>query len=188
MFAASDPFGNRLEFFVGHHHARTSFLSPTGVRFITGPLGIGHAFLWISSVDTFLDFYVDTLGFALSDTLEVGQGPPAQFLHCNPRHHTLAGMVNSAMPLGLGHLMLEVDTLDAVGAAYDRCINAGIPIFATLGKHANDQVVSFYAESPSGFPVEYGVHGRLIDDATWVVSHYTEDRIWGHAGPSDPRA
>ena len=33
-----------------------------------------------------------------------------------------------------------------------------------LGKHPNDEMVSFYSRSPSGFDVEFGFGGRLVDE------------------------
>jgi hypothetical protein len=41
--------------------------------------------------------------------------------------------------------------------------------------------VSFYSHSPSGFFVEYGWAGRVIDSATWQP-HETFDgpSLWGH--------
>jgi biphenyl-2,3-diol 1,2-dioxygenase len=41
------------------------------------------------------------------------------FLHCNPRHHTLA-LVPASMPKRLNHFMLQVDSMDDVGLAHDR--------------------------------------------------------------------
>jgi hypothetical protein len=42
-------------------------------------------------------------------------------------------------------------------------------------------VISFYANTPSGFFVEYGFGGRVIDPATWQP-HETFDgpSFWGH--------
>ena len=45
----------------------------------------------------------------------------------------------------------------------------------------NDRTVSFYLGCPSGFALEYGWGGRVIDDATWQVECYDSvDSIWGH--------
>lgn len=51
----------------------------------------------------------------------------------------------------------------------------------TLGRHTNDYMTSFYANSPSGFFVENGWGGRIIDPATWEP-HQTTDgpSFWGH--------
>ena len=39
------------------------------------------------------------------------------------------------------------------------------------------------SRSPSGFDVEFGCGGRLVDDATWTVSAITKPRFWGHRPP-----
>ena len=71
-------------------------------------------------------------------------------------------------PAGIVHLMIEVAALDDVGRALDRCTRRGAPVSASLGRHANDLMVSFYVRTPGGFDIEYGTDGRLVDDATWV--------------------
>jgi 3,4-dihydroxy-9,10-secoandrosta-1,3,5(10)-triene-9,17-dione 4,5-dioxygenase len=76
--------------------------------------------------------------------------------------------------------MIEVASLDDVGRAMDRCARRGAPASATLGRHANDLMVSFYVRTPGGFDIEYGTDGRLVDDATWVSQETTAISLWGH--------
>jgi 3,4-dihydroxy-9,10-secoandrosta-1,3,5(10)-triene-9,17-dione 4,5-dioxygenase len=102
-----------------------------------------------------------------------------RFLGCNPRHHSLALAPFPAEP-GIVHLMIEVAALDDVGLAMDRCARRGARMSATLGRHANDLMVSFYVATPGGFDIEYGTDGRLIDDATWVSRETTAISLWGH--------
>ena len=85
-----------------------------------------------------------------------------------------------AAPKRLNHIMLQVTSLDAVGRGLDRANAAGVPIASSLGKHTNDQMVSFYMQTPSGFDVEYGFGGIEIDDATWQVGAHHATSIWGH--------
>ena len=49
---------------------------------------------------------------------------------------------------GLIHLMVEVDSLDAVGQALDRVNKDGFQLSSTLGRHTNDKMVSFYVRAP----------------------------------------
>ena len=54
-------------------------------------------------------------------------------------------------------------------------------IGVTLGRHINDEVTSFYSNSPSGFMVEYGWGGRTIDPATWQPEQVSwGPSMWGH--------
>ena len=87
--------------------------------------------------------------------------PPVwfRFLGCNPRHHSLA-LAPMPAPAGIVHLMIEVATLDDVGRALERCAPAEAPVSASLGRHANDLMVSFYVRTPGGFDIEYGTDGR----------------------------
>jgi extradiol dioxygenase len=75
---------------------------------------------------------------------------------------------------------LMARTLDDVGYTLDRHHEAKAPISMSLGKHTNDQMVSFYSRSPSGFDVEFGYSGRVVDEATWTVTQITKPSFWGH--------
>ena len=54
---------------------------------------------------------------------------------------------------------------------------------ATLGRHPNDLMTSFYMRTPSDILVEYGWGGREVDDATWQPHELTSAAsFWGHHG------
>jgi len=189
MLRFDDPSGNALEVFCGAALEHRPAVSPYGNRFLTGPLGMGHVVLPVSDGEASLRFYTDVLGFRLRDSMRMapelfGQpagGPPLwlRFLGCNPRHHALA-LAPFPAPAGIVHLMIEVAALDDVGRAMDRCARRGARMSATLGRHANDLMVSFYVATPGGFDIEYGTDGRLVDDATWVSRETTAISLWGH--------
>lgn len=149
--------------------------------FLTGEQGLGHVVLLVPDLEAGLRFYVDTLGFLETDHIEAGVS--LRFLHCNPRHHTVA---LSAVPgmAGLHHVMLEVYDVDDVGRALDVVNERGLPLAMTLGRHPNDLMTSFYVRTPSGFEIEYGAGGRQIDDATWEVTTYDAVSLWGHKPPA----
>ena len=179
LVRAEDPAGYQLELFCTPALNHTPIVSPVGVsRFVTGELGLGHVVLRVPDIDKSAAFYTDVLGFRLSDRQVRRQGGEALFLHCNQRHHSLA-LVGPLDP-GLHHLMVEVGTLDDVGYAFDRFVDAGLPISKTIGKHTNDHMVSFYGKSPSGIEFEYGCGGIRVDDAVWSTSEITESSFWGH--------
>ena len=83
------------------------------------------------------------------------------------------------MKPGVDHFMLEVDNLDVVGRALDQVTKLGVPVTVTLGKHSNDHMTSFYIRTPSGFDLEYGYGGRLVDDS-WIPTWFRSPSIWGH--------
>ena len=83
----------------------------------------------------------------------------------------------------LNHFMIEAPRLDDVGHAFDLFKQRGL-YSGDLGRHTNDRMFSFYAETPSGFMIEYGHGGRLIEDeALWQVELHTAPSIWGHGMP-----
>jgi 3,4-dihydroxy-9,10-secoandrosta-1,3,5(10)-triene-9,17-dione 4,5-dioxygenase len=139
------------------------------------------------SFDASSSFYEDVMGFGMADLMKVRFTPdPAEpekrlhFMHCNERHHSLA-IFESAMPAGCVHVMVEVDSIDEVGRAMDRMKAAGVKLTGTLGRHANDHMVSFYMQTPSGFMLEYGADGRTIDDwDNFSAFQSTVNSFWGH--------
>lgn len=187
MICLLDPAGNRHELFHGPILAPTPFRSPAGVeRFVTGPLGIGHVVLPAPNIDETRDFLHDVLGFDVSDYMTHrphgadGPGMRIDFLHCdNPRHHSLA-LFEGEVPAGCVHLMVELPTLDEVGRAHDRMERTGARLMATLGRHSNDHMVSFYLATPGGFALEYGFGGLQVDWTTHSAFEFTTVSEWGH--------
>jgi 3,4-dihydroxy-9,10-secoandrosta-1,3,5(10)-triene-9,17-dione 4,5-dioxygenase len=177
----TDPTGVRIEICWGPT-IDGGFVSPVGVpRFVGGPLGFGHYVLLTDDLDASMAFYTRVLGFRLTDYVLLGPGMSVQFLRCTARHHSVA--LTAVGPIrGVHHVAFEVDGIDQVGYALERATKAGVPITATLGRHKNDRMLSFYMRSPAGFEVEIGCDGRLVDDATWVVNHFTGGDEWGHHG------
>ena len=178
--------GFTVEFFHGVVHDHEPFVSPTGVSgFTTGDQGLGHIVLGTPDIAGSTHFYTNVLGFRVSDYWRPdGAEDDMVFLHCNPRHHSLA--LVPADEAALYHFMLEMNTLDDVGYTLDRHEATGTQISAGIGKHTNDHMVSFYSVSPSGFDVEIGCGGRRVDDATWTVTQLTKPSFWGHRPPLHP--
>ena len=184
-----DPAGNALEVFCGAALEHRPAVSSYGNQFVTGDQGLGHVVLPVTREEPALRFYTQVLGFRLRDSIRMAPelfgrppGPPLwmRFLGCSPRHHSLA-LAPFPAPAGIVHLMIEVAELDDVGRALDRCARRRAPVSATLGRHANDLMVSFYVRTPGGFDVEYGTGGRLVDDRTWVTRETTAISLWGHS-------
>lgn len=187
FFSCVDPSGNRLEIFWGPIGDFERFVSPIGVRgFVTGDMGMGHVVLPAPNFEATRAFWLDVLDFALSDFVNydmgAGQAPVRiNFLHCdNPREHSVA-LVEMANPAACDHLLVEVETIDEVGRALYRAEDLQIPLQVTLGRHINDDMISFYAYSPAGFTVEYGAGGRRIEDwSKHKVFEATRGSHWGH--------
>jgi 3,4-dihydroxy-9,10-secoandrosta-1,3,5(10)-triene-9,17-dione 4,5-dioxygenase len=189
LITFADPSGNELEAFQGVALQHRRVVSPYGHRFVTGEQGLGHVVLCTDDDAEALHFYRDVLGFKLRDSMRLppqmvgrpADGPPAwlRFFGCNPRHHSLA-FLPMPTPTGIVHLMIEVENSDDVGLCLDRVYRRKVPMAATLGRHVNDKMLSFYMKAPSGFQVEFGCEGLEVDDADWVARESTAVSLWGH--------
>jgi extradiol dioxygenase len=177
-----DAEGFQHEIFYGQLMGEQPFRPGRAITgFVTGNQGLGHVVLSAADRQGMVAFFQETFGFRLSDTMTL-QGVEISFLRCNSRHHTLAIMEPG---LGVGaaemhHVMFECQALDDVGRAYDLVQAKGIPLILSLGRHVNDQMVSFYFKSPSGVGIELGYGARTVDDEVWVPAHYNYAGIWGH--------
>jgi 2,3-dihydroxybiphenyl 1,2-dioxygenase len=180
-----DPAGNPTELLTGLTRADTPFESariPSG--FVADDEGLGHVVLTAPDKAASRHFYVDLLGFHLSDHIvcEVyGHPVDLSFFHTNPRHHSLA--FGGPLEKRIHHFMLEARNVDEVGLCYDRTIRSGAHIMQTLGRHPNDRMLSFYATTPSRFQFEFGWGGRKVNDATWESTTYDRISDWGHHPP-----
>lgn len=149
--------------------------------FVTGEQGLGHIVLVVDNLQNSLKVLRDGLGFRLSDTIDLdGLEMPVYFLHCNPRHHTIGLAESRGSAKKLSHFMVQVESITDLGWALEATAKNDVELVSTLGQHTNDQMVSFYVQSPSGFPVEYGWGGIAVDDSTWTVRRHDSGSIWGH--------
>jgi 2,3-dihydroxybiphenyl 1,2-dioxygenase len=178
LISFRDPAGNRLEAFYGAEVDETPFRPGRSISgFRTGPLGLGHAVLTIENIDAVMPFYVDLLGFRLSDYMM--KPFRAFFFHINARHHSLA-LIETGKN-GMHHLMVELFSLDDVGQSYDVAMSQQERVSVTLGRHTNDLMTSFYAKTPSSFMIECGWGGRDIEPKTWQPFELQDGpSLWGH--------
>src|ERR1700728_101817 len=153
--------------------------------FVTGEQGLGHVVVMVDDLEPAQRFWTDVMGFVASDQSE-NKTPAglskAVFLHCNRRHHSLALVgrsERSTYSKRLLHFMIQATTLDAVGLAYDRALDAGLTIPRSLGRHPNDGMFSFYGRTPGGFDYEFG-WGAIEVDESWQVKTYDHISVWGH--------
>jgi len=189
LISFDDPSGNTQEVFHGVALQHRRVVSPYGHTFVTGEQGLGHVVLSTKDDEASLRFYRDVLGFRLRDSMRLppqmvgrpADGPPAwlRFFGCNPRHHSLA-FLPMPTPSGIVHLMVEVENSDDVGLCLDRAIRRKVPMSATLGRHVNDKMLSFYMKTPGGFDVEFGCEGLQVEDDDWIARESTAVSLWGH--------
>ena len=189
MIAFEDTSGNSLEVFHGAALEHRRIVSPYGHRFVTGEQGLGHVVLTCNDDAAAQAFYQDVLGFRLRDSMRLppqlagrpADGDPVwlRFYGCNPRHHALAFMP-MPNPTGIVHLMVEVENSDDVGLCLDRANRKKVKMSATLGRHINDKMLSFYMKTPGGFDMEFGCEGLEVEDESWIARESVGISLWGH--------
>ncbi len=188
MIRFRDPWDNVFELFHGITYEARPLVTPYAARFVTGDQGMGHIVLPVGDDEEALEFYTDVLGFRLRDSMSmpgefVGKEPGTKawlrFFGINPRHHSLA-FLPMPNPSKCVHIMFEVDRLDDVGRALERVRKHKAPLSATLGRHMNDEMISFYVRSPGGFDIEFGTEGLTVEDKSWVARESTAVSYWGH--------
>lgn len=182
----TDPCGATVEIFHGPILDHSPVVTKFGARFVTGDQGLGHVVLPTMDPGGAFDFYTDVLGFLPRGAMRLPAPPEfgpmrIRFLGVNERHHSLAlcPAPHGGAP-GLIHVMVEVDTLDAVGQALDRVVKDGFSVSSTLGRHTNDKMVSFYVRAPGGWDIEFGTDGMRVDEAHYTAEEITADSYWGH--------
>lgn len=189
----NDPSGIACEAYYGPMmNFQEPFHSPRTIGgFETGLMGLGHIVIRVDDAAKSLHFYRDVLGMRVSDFIDIknrrggGGSVSLTFMHCNPRHHTVA-FGEIPVRKRLLHFMLQVKNVDDVCSTMYLAQDNGVAITGSLGRHTNDQMLSFYMRSPSGFEIEYGCGARTIDDATWKVQRHEAGSIWGHRSPAAP--
>lgn len=184
-FRCVDPAGVECEvFYGGKVDPADHFVSPTGVRFVTGAQGLGHVTISTPRCREAAEFYSGVLEFQIRETKITGPERAWRWAFLSPseREHSIAVM-DTGRDGQLMHVLIEVDDLDSVGRAMDRCVEGRAQMSVSLGRHWNDEMVSFYVRTPSGFDVEYGYGGRRIDSVEWsrrAQGGSGAVSLWGH--------
>ncbi|MEM7019071.1 MAG: VOC family protein, partial [Pseudomonadota bacterium] len=155
---------------------------PMHGRFVTGNhQGIGHMIISTHDASESYAFYKKlgmrgSIEYLFGGRSNRNQGE-VTFMHCNERDHSIA--FGGSIPLNgkhINHLMIEVDNLDDVFMTYELVEASKYPVTISLGKHANDNMFSFYFATPSGWAIEIGFAGR---PATHQSEYYLRD-TYGH--------
>ncbi|MGE0715435.1 MAG: VOC family protein [Alphaproteobacteria bacterium] len=185
LVACRDPAGNRIELAVGLERtaAPAAPAFPAGFHSAAG-LGIGHVVLTRCDIAAMEAFFCGPLGFRVTERVDAPLGPVrlrGTFLHCNPRHHSIA-LFEFPTKKRIHHFMLQAADVIEVGMAHGRAVRAGIPMSLGMGQHpAPDGTISFYGRTPSGFDFEIGAGGKEIETAGWREGVVDMARAWGHA-------
>jgi 2,3-dihydroxy-p-cumate/2,3-dihydroxybenzoate 3,4-dioxygenase len=141
---------------------------------------LGHVVLNVADLAAAHRFWVDGLGFAVSDQVE----GVAEWLRCWPNrlHHSLALL--QAERNTLHHINFMVTDVDDIGAAMNRMKRADVPIVFGPGRHLPSTSIFLYFLDPDGNTTEYSFGMELFEEmgarAPRELEHKAEVMdIWG---------
>jgi 2,3-dihydroxyethylbenzene 1,2-dioxygenase len=182
LLRLEDPAGLPVELFHGPQVDRHAPFHPARAmhgKFVLGASGLGHMIIRERGVAASERFYREALGMRGSVEARMrmaGQQIAPMFMHCNARGHSIAFGI-PGFTKRIQHFMIEVDSLDDVGLTYELAKEHKVPILMGLGRHQNDNMVSFYMQTPSGFFCEYGWGGT---PALEQSEYNPRGDSWGH--------
>ncbi len=139
------------------------------------PQKISHIVLHSPDHKAAAQFFIDVLGFQLSDWL----GDFMAFLRCNEWHHRLAFLPG---PPCLNHVAYDMLSVDDMMRGISRLKKSAIPIAWGPGRHTAGNNSFAYFVTPNGLAVEYTSELEQVDENWTAKVHVpgpeTIDR-WG---------
>jgi catechol 2,3-dioxygenase-like lactoylglutathione lyase family enzyme len=146
------------------------------------PTKLTHVVLNASRTDDERAFFIDALGFRLSDSTDM-----MEFVRCTSDHHSLA-LVRTEGP-SLNHMAYEMPDIDGLMRGAGRMKQNGYNIEWGLGRHGPGNNVFTYFVEPNGFVTEYTTDVEKVDEATYLPHDAAYWRMfpgrpcrWGMAG------
>ena len=154
---------------------------------LRAPSWSNHVVLNSARTDDQVPFFIDVLGFRLSDSTHM-----MEFLRCSADHHSIAIFRNNGP--SLNHVAYELPNIDGLMRGAGRVKRSGFDIEWGVGRHGPGSNVFSYFIEPNGFVAEYTTELDQLDDAThvpqdanyWQKIMPNPDR-WGLAGPPSNR-
>lgn len=127
------------------------------------PRKLGHVVLGSTDPETSQRFFMEGIGFKLSDRAGVGA-----FLRCSTDHHNL--LVMGAPVVYPHHTSWQVDDIDAVGrGAMDMLEDHPERHVWGLGRHYAGSNFFWYLKDPAGtFSEYYSDMDCIVDDSLWT--------------------
>jgi len=146
------------------------------------PRKLGHVVLGSTDQETSQRFFIEGLGFKVSDTVP----GLAAFMRCSSDHHNV--VVQQAPVQFLHHTSWQVDDVDEVGRGATTMLAAdpGRHIWG-LGRHHVGSNFFWYLKDPAGnFSEYYSDLDCIVDDALWKPGVWEDMRGLYSWGPPPP--
>lgn len=126
------------------------------------PMKLTHVVLNSADTGQQTSFFLDLLGFRLSDRTHM-----MDFIRCCSDHHSIA-FAKGHGP-SLNHMAYEVPNMDGLMRGAGRLKKSGFDLEWGVGRHGpGDNVFSYFVE-PNGFVVEYTTEVQQVDEATHIA-------------------
>jgi len=130
------------------------------------PEKISHIVLHSPNHQAAVKFFIDVLGFRLSDWL----GDFMAFLRCNTWHHRIAILPG---PPCLNHVAFDMLGVDDMMRGILRLKQLDVSIAWGPGRHTAGNNTFSYFVTPNGYAVEYTAELEQIDEETWQATVHT---------------
>lgn len=154
------------------------------------PRRLGHFVLGTPHFEKATAFFVDGLGFRVSDQILNGV---ATFARIESDHHNL--LIQPGPTSYLNHYAFEVDDVDAIGKAGTAVVTERADASVVgVGRHNLGSNIFWYLTDPAGTYFEFFCDmDQIVDDEAWERDHLRRDwegedgpagfSVWG---PKDP--
>jgi len=173
-FVVADPQGRRTAFGLSNQHRDAD----------AEPARLQHAVFQTTDLATVVKFYVDTMGFTISDEVvneETGQ-LMVVFLRSDDEHHSLAFFQGSRNEWD--HHCYETNEWNNIRDWGDKFAKLRIPIFFGPGRHGPGNNLFFMVTDPDGNRVELSAEIERVAvehvPGVWPHNEYTLNS-WGRA-------
>jgi catechol 2,3-dioxygenase-like lactoylglutathione lyase family enzyme len=127
------------------------------------PVKISHIVLHSPDHAGLTQWFIDVLGFKLSDWL----GDFMSFLRCNSAHHRIAILPG---PPCLNHVAYDMTGVDGMMRGIHRLKQKDIDLRWGPGRHTAGNNTFSYFVSPAGFAVEYTAELEEVDFEGWQAT------------------
>lgn len=150
------------------------------------PVKLSHVLMNSPTPEATVGWYIDHLGFRLSDTMRIGDREIMWFLRCNDFHHSF-GIVRGPHA-AFNHASFEMRGIDEFMRGTGRLNRLGFERFWGPGRHrAGDNTFSYFLDQ-AGNTVEYSTELEVVDEDTWHPHIYDLNEPensdqWGTANP-----
>jgi catechol 2,3-dioxygenase-like lactoylglutathione lyase family enzyme len=150
------------------------------------PIKFQHITLGTANVEDMVKFFVDVVGFRISDQLEDGR---FAWLRSNRDHHTLA-VVNVGHAGVLDHYSYDLAEWEDFKTWCDRLTDAGVVVSWGPGRHGPGNNLFVFFDDPAGNHIELSAEMEKFHDdrVTYVARQWkpipSSVNLWGGQLPS----